>query len=83
MVHINLAYVYSWNYRYEGGRVMQRGDGKTQCAVAINKAQESDHGIWICKISTLDKYDHAKMTTATINVKVEGNFILHFTFCLW
>ena len=83
MADVNLSHVYTRYHRYEDGRVMQTGNGRTQCGVAISKAQEGDQGMWVCKISTLDKYDHAKMTTATIDVNVEGSFILRFPFCFW
>ena len=55
---------------YEGGRVKQKGDGQSTCAVAINKAQDTDNGKWECQISTMDDNNNAVATTANVNVLV-------------
>ena len=61
---------------YEGGRVAQKGDGKFTCAVAINKAMDSDNGKWQCRISTMDANNNAVVFTADVDVTVTGK-ILH------
>jgi len=55
---------------YEGGRVAQKGDGTSTCAVAINKAQDSDNGKWQCQISTMDANNNAVASTADVDVTV-------------
>ena len=57
-------------FSYEGGRVAQKGDGTSTCAVAINKAQDSDNGKWQCQISTIDDNNNAVASTADVNVLV-------------
>jgi len=55
---------------YENGRVAQQGDGQSTCAVAINKAQDSDNGKWKCQISVMDATNNAVQSTADVDVTV-------------
>jgi len=55
---------------YEGGRVAQKGDGLTTCAVAINKAQDSDNGKWQCQVSAVDANNNAIASSADVDVTV-------------
>ena len=68
---------------YEGGRVEKKGNGTSTCAVAINKAQDSDNGKWQCQISTMDANNNAVASTADVDVTVAGNtqHIYGFTMC--
>ena len=70
-------------FSYEGGRVAQKGDGTSTCAVAINKAQDSDNGKWQCQISTMDANNNAVASTADVDVTFAGNTknIYAFTMC--
>ena len=67
-------------YSYEGGRVAQKGDGTSTCAVAINKAQDSDNGKWQCQISTMDANNNAVASTADVDVTVAGKTRLIYIF---
>ena len=68
---------------YEGGRVAQKGDGTSTCAVAINKAQDSDNGKWQCQISTMDANNNAVASTADVDVTVAGKTRLIYVFAMF
>jgi len=55
---------------YEGGRVAQKGDGQSTCAVAISKAQDSDNGKWTCQVSVTDATSNAVTASADVDVTV-------------
>ena len=38
---------------YEGGRLVQQGDGLTQCGIKIKNVTVADNGTWECIIGTL------------------------------
>ena len=70
-------------FSYEEGRVAQKGDGTSTCAVAINKAQDSDNGKWQCQISTMDANNNAVAYSADANVTVAGNTKNIDAFTMW
>jgi len=55
---------------YEDGRVAQKGDGQSTCAVAISKAQDSDNGKWTCQVSVMDATNNAVTSSADVDVTV-------------
>ena len=62
-------------FSYEGGRVAQKGDGQSTCAVAISKAQDSDNGKWTCQVSVTDATSNAVTASADVDVTVAGKLL--------
>ena len=62
-------------FSYEDGRVAQKGDGQSTCAVAISKAQDSDNGKWTCQVSVMDATNNAVTSSADVDVTVAGNLL--------
>jgi hypothetical protein len=44
---------------YENGRIKQKGDGKGQCGITVNKAKDTDNGEWQCNLSIQDQSGNA------------------------
>ena len=59
-------------FRYENGRVLQQGEGRSTCAVAINTAKHSDNGKWTCQISYNDAENNFITAKSDIEVTVTG-----------